>query len=245
MSLTEIPFYVVTTKSLTKRHAHLRKLEKRIGIDFEFIFDFDIDELDAKDLAKVNSDMPLASISCLLKHFEAQRRFLQTDKEFCIVLEDDVILFNAFESAIAKIMARHKELTPGWLIFLGGADNKIDKRVLETDAFDLVEYPMSTAECYILDRQSCVKRSKWIDQHGFIKPADHQLTYMDQCLGIKHYRLGRPVATQGSITGQFTTTLDDSRRKHSSIFLWVKYTWNRLRRQQVPRMVSRHLRKIR
>ena len=239
-----IPIYVVTTKAFTARHEHMRRLEAKVGVRFEFIFNYDVSELSDSDVEKVRLDMPQASISCLLKHFEAQRRFLMTDSEICVVLEDDVILFDEFELAVESIFSKRHDLPAGWLIFLGGADNKLDTRFLNVEPFDLLESPMSTAECYLLDRCGCLKRNQWIEKHGFIKPADHQLAYMDRELGIEHYKLGRPVATQGSITGQFATTLDSSRRKHSLIFLNLKYRWNRFRRQVLPRLIGKALGKI-
>lgn len=238
MIFDDIPIYVVTTKALTERHEHIRALETRIGVKFEFILDYDTDSLTPYDQRKIKADMPPPSVSCLLKHFEAQRRFLMTKSDICIVLEDDVILFDEFELAVTLILSRYKHLPPGWLIFLGGADNKIDPRFLGGDSFALVESPLSTAEIYMLDRLSCIKRSEWIDNHGLTKPADHQLTFMDREMGITHYRLKRPVATQGSITGQFPTTLDDSRRKRSALFLYSKYRWNRFRRQYFPRLIA-------
>ena len=244
MKLGSIPIYVVTAKAFTARHEHMRRIEAKIGVRFEFIFDYDVDELRDSALERVRSDMPKPSISCLLKHFEAQRRFLMTDSEICMVLEDDVILFDEFERTVESVLSKIRDIPPGWLIFLGGADNKLDTRFLNVEPFDLLEIPISTAECYLLDRRGCLKRNQWIEKHGFVKPADHQLAHMDRELGIKHYRLGRPVATQGSITGQFVTTLDSSRRKHSLIFLNLKYRWNRFRRQVLPRLIGEVLGKI-
>ena len=53
-------------------------------------------------------------------------------------------------------------------------------------------------------------------QFAFIK-------LMDQDLGLKQYCVSRPLATQGSITGLFGTSLDSSRAKHSPFFLRAKY----------------------
>ena len=77
--------------------------------------------------AGVDGDMSPKSISNVLKHFEAQRRFLDTEADVCLVLEDDVLLFDTFEESFRTFTAP-TEPQPGWLIFLGGADNKIDDR---------------------------------------------------------------------------------------------------------------------
>jgi GR25 family glycosyltransferase involved in LPS biosynthesis len=213
-------------------------LEERLGVKFEYILNYEANELTEQDLEKVRTQMPLPNISCLLKHFEAQRRFLETASSMCLILEDDVILFTEFERVIESLLSSASGLNPGWLIFLGGADNKLDKRFFEEDSVTLIERPMSTAECYLVDRNSCERRIRWVSEKGFEKPADHQIVYMDEQLGISHYWSSVCLASQGSITGDFSTTLDGSRKKHSLFFIKTKYSWNRFRRQFIPKYIT-------
>lgn len=239
MSLFQsIPVYVVTVKTFWDRHAHMAALEKRLGIEFEYIWDYDADDLSSDDYARLVPGMSAKSISNVLKHFEAQRRFLDSDAEVCLVLEDDVILFESFEEDLEKVMELTKALSPGWLIFLGGADNKIDNRFLK-QCDELIEQYLSTAEAYLLDRFSCERRLEWLDANKLDRQADHQIKLIDQTVGVQHYWFSRPLATQGSITGLFHTALDASRAKHSVAYLNARYHWNRLRRQTLPRFLAK------
>ena len=88
-----------------------------------------------------------------------------------------------------------------------------------------------------MDRHGCERRLDWLGSHKIDRQADHQIKLMDQDLGIRHYWFSRPLATQGSITGMFDTALDASRAKHGTIYLKLRYHWNRLRRQTLPRFI--------
>lgn len=234
--LQSIPVYVITVKTFLDRHAHMAALEERLGVKFEYIWNHDVDDLSDDDLSRVSGDMTRRSVSNVLKHFEAQSRFLATESEVCLVLEDDVLLFDTFEENFEKVLAHIKKLTPGWLIFLGGADNKIDRRFLSQND-GLIEQDLTTAEAYLLDRCGCQKRLEWLKMYKLDRQADHQIKLIDRALGIKHYWYSQPLATQGSITGLFSTALDASRAKHGRAYLNLRYQWNRFRRQSVPRFL--------
>lgn len=228
---------MVSVRSFVERHEHIRRLSEMYGFAFEFIFDHDASDLSPADWDRIETDMAPACASTVLKHIECQRRLLATESPMALVLEDDVVFLESFLQRFSDVALLAKELSPGWLIFLGGADNKLDKRFLGFSEIRLVEHPVSTAEAYIIDRHSCELRALWLKKHKISRPADHQLKFMDRLIGIHHFWVSQPLVTQGSITGQFVTTLDRSRLKHSQLFLKAKFAWNRWRRQTVPRAI--------
>ena len=130
-----------------------------------------------------------------------------------LILEDDVVLFDDFFERLEDIIPKLAQFDPGFLIFLGGADNKIDERFLHSSDNDLIETPITTAEAYLVDGFSCIRRVAWVRENIISKQADHQLKEIDNVLGIRHYRIAKAMATQGSITGLFQTALDDSREE--------------------------------
>lgn len=233
----DLPIYVISTKWLLDRHMHMNALAKSMGFDFEFITEFDADELTTVDFEQVGKGLTAKSTSNVLKHIEAQKKFLNTGAEIALILEDDVIFFDGFLSDLKLVLDQTTRLEPGWLIFLGGADNKRDDRFFETNDLSLIEQPLSTAEAYLIDRPGALKRMKWLQSNKPDRQADHQLKLIDELISIKQYCVSHAMATQGSITGKFSTTLDSSRAKHSSLFLRTKYEFNRLRRQTIPRML--------
>ena len=158
ISLKTIPVYVVSVKTFVDRHKHMADLEKRLGIKFEYVWAYDADDLTDEDYARVDDSMSPKSVSNVLKHLDAQRRFLDSNASICMVLEDDVLLFDSFEADLAKVLRLTQELAPGWLVFLGGADNKIDDRFL-SQGDRLIEQYLSTAEAYLLIVQ--VAKGEW------------------------------------------------------------------------------------
>jgi hypothetical protein len=232
-----LPIYVISTKWFVDRHIHMNALADSMGFDFEFIKEFDADELTADELEQVGKGLAPRSASNVLKHIEAQKKFLNSGADVALILEDDVILFENFLSDLKLVLDRTICLEPGWLIFLGGADNKRDDRFFETNELSLIEQPLSTAEAYLIDRPGALKRMEWLKLNKPDRQADHQLKLIDELISIRQYCVSHAMATQGSITGKFSTTLDSSRAKHSSLFLRTKYEFNRLRRQTMPRML--------
>lgn len=237
-----IPIYVISVKSFTDRHEHIERLANQFGFSFEYVWRYDADELTDSDLEKVRASLPAESVSNVLKHLHAQKLFLATDCDVSLILEDDVVLFDSFFDELQGILGQGSQLPPGWLIFLGGADNKIDSRFYHSEGQYLVEKLITTAEAYLVDRHGCELRLRWLEENYIDRQADHQLKLMDQNLGIVHYCVSNPIATQGSITGLFETSLDSSRSKHSSMYLNAKYKFNRLRRQILPRYFARLMR---
>lgn len=234
-----IQIYVISVKSFTDRHKHIEEMARRFGFSFEYIWRYDADELTEADLDRVSDSLSAKSASNVLKHLYAQELFLNTEHEIALVLEDDAVLFDSFFDQLERIIDMAASLPPGWLIFLGGADNKLDSRFFASDNQFLVEAPITTAEAYLIDRRGCEMRSIWLGANSIDRQADHQLKLMDQQLGLVQYCLSRPIATQGSITGLFGTSLDASRSKHSPLFLKYRYKFNRLRRQILPRFIAR------
>ena len=241
--MLDFPIYVVTAGHLTDRHLHLKNVADKYNLTFEFIESFDPKDLEnlPELRAKFGKNLPINSISCFLKHFEAQRRLVASNNDFCMILEDDIVfLEDSLEIRLSTVLSQIPNLKEKWLIFLGGADNKLDSHFfLEANPSLLLEAQMTTAEAYLVSRESCIERLKWFEEANLIDNAlDHLITRLDEELDIQHFRPVCALATQGSITGKFETTLDASRGKHSRIYLHIKYLLNRFRRQSFPRFVA-------
>jgi glycosyl transferase, family 25 len=235
-----IPIYLITVGSFHDRHAHMRAQAEKFNFQYEPLLCFDAVNLTADDMRRVVSNtLPPAGISTVLKHIEAYKRVVQANQKFALILEDDVILFEDFRERVLEAIGLTADLTPGWLIFLGGADNKLDDRFFRSAKSCLIEKPISTTEAYLVDLEGCIRRLEWLSQNLISKPADHFLQSVDPSLNIKHYWISSPIATQGSITGKFKTALDSSRAKHGKFYLKIRYFYNRWRRQIAPRLLKK------
>lgn len=236
----QLKTFVVTTKDNHKRQESINCQAKKFQLDIEYIWDFDADDIDANEIQEKYelSSLPLRSISALMKHFEAHKRLLEQELDVALVVEDDVILFDRFGKQIHKLVQALKDTYRPGLVFLGGADNRIDHDFLIAAAQGnpLIKRPLSTAEAYLIEPLGASMRVRWLEEARGIKlAADHLITAIDLELGIDQYWGESPLATQGSIIGKFPTTLDKSRGKHSASYLRARYIWNRFRKQQLPR----------
>lgn len=236
MDLSDVPVYVISVKTFTTRHASVEKQARTFGFNPEYIFEFDADQLSETDLLRVSKDLSRKAASCVLKHFEAQRRLLASGSDLALVIEDDVLFFDSFVERVGRVLKRLSGLAPGWLVFLGGADNSFPKESLRLDSDDLIECPISTAEAYFIDRAGCQLRLDYLRNGRILKPADHQLKMLDELLGIRQFWLAKPLCTQGSITGKFQTSLDSSRSRHSRLYLKIRFEWRRFVKQTLPRV---------
>lgn len=231
--------FVVSVKSFTDRHRSIEMQAKKNELRFDYIWLHDAEELTEADLQRCDTAvLPLRSISTVLKHLEAQARLLQSEAEWCLILEDDALLAPDFKKRYRKVLDLISEITEPCLLFLGGTDNRLDARFHEAQSLRFIESPLTTAEAYMVNRSGCSLRMQYLDSHIINRPADHFLKSIDQILGIKHYRVSAPFVSQGSITGKFQTSLDQNRAKHGRLYLRLRYEWNRFRKQKLPKFVA-------
>lgn len=232
----DLEVYIITTRGNAQRIKSITEQGRKFGFAPKFLKCFDVDYLEARDMDRFGVDLNPRAASCVLKHIEAQSRLLASDCNVALVLEDDAILEENFNRRFHKIWSSARSLDKGWLISLGGSDDRLDKAHIRLDPNDLVTLPISTAEAYLFDRESAARRIEWLRQNKICLPADHFLKFVDQECGNIQYRPAEPLCAQGSITGLFPTTIDENRERHSMYYLALRYNWRRFYRRWIPKM---------
>jgi glycosyl transferase family 25 len=224
--------YVLSVKTFADRIAHVSQQMAAHGLAFEFVFDYDIADLDPALLARqFESDyLTPAHRSLVLKHAQAWRLALARGQRRILVCEDDVVLSKRFRAGLEQALAAAAALPDGWLLFLGGADTKVPDAFFLADG-PLFPLPLPTAEAYLTDAVAMQRRLAWLDANRVTQPADHLINQIDSACGIGQYWLRRPIAEQGSVFGMFTSKLDKSRLKHTAVYNWSRYQWNKIRRR--------------
>lgn len=238
-----IDIYVISVKAFTDRHEHMSHLARCHNFNFEYIFEFDADDFDDYAISCCSQTLAPRSMSNSLKHIEAERKLILGRSDIALILEDDVIFIEGFFQQLEEIVTTARTLDPGWLIFLGGSDNKLDAEHFDPMVGCLVQKPLTTAEAYLIDRFGCLARLEWLKVNKIDRQADHLLKLIDADTGNRQYRSRIPLATQGSITGKFHSKLDKSRQKHGRMYLLIKYWISRVRRQIIPSCFS-HFRRL-
>lgn len=217
--------YVLSVKSYTDRIAHIRKLFDKYNLEFEFIFDHDIDQIRHNQLIQKkfsSSNLQLAHKSLILKHIRAWENCVLHNYKQILILEDDVIFKKNFLDVIAKIVKKVAFLLPGYLIFLSGRDTKVSENFLLSNDL-LFKNEIPTADGYITDLHACKMRLEWLDNNQISLPADHLINLIHSQMGISTYWSREYLIEQGSVFGLFNSTLDKKRQEKSFIFNYLRY----------------------
>lgn len=219
---------MITVASFTERHASIEKQCQRLGLEPTFILEFDPEEARTQIEFEMSAALPLATRSTLLKHLAAQKRLINSDDDIALVLEDDAILFDDFLGGLSKAMSFAVTNGQPSTIFLGGADNKLPWPERLDASHEIVCGNLTTAEAYLIDREGSEKRLHWLKNNQIDLAADHLMKHVDLTTGVHQFRCIPPIATQGSITGRFKTTLDNNRGQKSSVYLRIRFELRKL-----------------
>ncbi len=238
MGLDVDAVFVLSVRSFTERIRHIERHFAEQGVNFEFIFDYDPQELtaDCVDEYFGDSDMGPAHKSLVMKHIQAWRLGLERGCGKILVFEDDAILVNNFTHQLHRIRADLAKLDAGYLVFLGGSDTKVpDDFFLQKGP--LIRLPIATTEGYLCDAESMRRRINWLKEHKARTPSDHLIRQIDEACGTPHYWLEAALVQQGSVFGMFDTYLDDHRKKHSRYYNYLRYRWNQFGRRQLRKWI--------
>ncbi|QWD89174.1 glycosyltransferase family 25 protein [Polynucleobacter sp. MWH-CaK5] len=236
MSISLPPIYVLSVKTFTDRINHVRQEMAKHQLAFEFIFDYDIyainDAVDQQYFSQPSTLSPAAK-SITLKHICAWKKALHNKHQQILVFEDDVVLDDNFSTKLQNVLRAANNISPGYLIFLGGADTKVPKEFFKYKD-DLYELSMPTAEAYITDLTAIKLRMEWLEKHRISLPADHATVKIDQDCSITQYWPKKSLVTQGSVFGLFPTTLDKNRSRKSPSVNRLLFEWKKFKRRTCP-----------
>jgi glycosyl transferase family 25 len=209
-------------------------------IEYQFVFDFDIPDLNASlliDTFETEKVLDKPQQSLVLKHIQAWRLCVEHQFQNILVFEDDVILGDNFVPKLNQAIKAIEQKQNAYLLFLGGADTKVSDAFLLSNE-SIVEQPIATAEAYLTNHAACEKRMQWLSSHKVNLPADFLLRKMDPESGIVQYWLKEHIAEQGSVTGIFESSLDKQRRKHSLLFNYLRYEWQKINRKKLRKFYA-------
>lgn len=227
--------YVLSVRSFTDRIEHIESELAKHSVPFEFIFDYDIPDITQKDLEIFStSNMRIQHQSLVLKNIAVWKRMQSENLGRVLVLEDDALLNSDFLVELKKILKAADQLDPGYLVFLGGADTKLPKNFLNSRT-NLIQRRMTTADGFIIDRCIADKRLEWLKTNTIAMPADGLMCKIDTDVNMPHFWPKKSIIQQASCTGKFKTTLDDSRLKHSLLYVRLRYKWQKFKNQSLKR----------
>jgi len=204
--------YVLNVKAFTERRAFMEKQLAEAGLQAEFIFDWDADELSDDIVERYftkENNLSAAQKSCALKHIVALQKVVENDSPFNLILEDDAVFAKDFHVGLARALAQSGQFSGEKVIYIGSGGNFFTPKSQRKPGQYL--YPGARGrftDSFILDAASARKRLDWITTHKISDPIDNQFDRIDRQLGIQIVWLEPPVVEQGSKNGLFASAVE-------------------------------------
>ena len=229
--------YIIHYTKLKDRYSNVIPFLENFKVPYEFIEDYDQEVLTESILKefyladknkfeeKVNPlwdsnihkfrVLNLPEISCTIKHLVAIKKLSQECVNFGLILEDDVLFKDNFNNLYKKYFS---ETPSDWdAIFLGegcGVNFQnykiLDSKKVSNNSY-LMKHPATNcAEAYILRPQ--IARKIYESAIPFQLVSDWEIAYQLYKFNAKTYWWYPSIATQGSRTGLYKSTLDKGQR---------------------------------
>lgn len=232
-----LPAYVIHAKSLPERAGHIRRELERAGIAFEWVTDFDPEDI-TREVDKTwfadGADLTIRQKSCALKHVVAMQRISARGQDQALIFEDDAQLVADFAARLTRVLDEAARWPRPRILHLGAATN------FYTPAAQLrpgqIIYPgnrVRNMEAYVLGAVEAQARLDWLARHPMREPIDIALNTGDPAMGIPFLWPEPPLAEQGSLNGVFQSSLD--RKRHSRLQLRIQFAVQKFRRRKLKR----------
>ncbi|MDH6263327.1 glycosyltransferase family 25 protein [Bradyrhizobium sp. BR13661] len=236
-----LPAYVIHSKSLPERAGHIRHELDRVGIPFEWILDFEVDEItpevDALYFAK-GAPLSIRQKSCALKHIVAMQRICKQQHDLALIFEDDAQLVPDFIARLRRVLAEAERWPRPRILHLGAATNFYTPAAqLKPDQSVYAGNRVRNMEAYVLGAPEAAARLDWIARHPMHEPIDIAFNRGDPAMGIPFLWTEPPLAEQGSLNGAFRSSL--ACKNHSQTRLRIQFTFQKLSRRHLKRWLHR------
>lgn len=207
---TYIPHYT----KLKDRKQYITRELKTLGIsDYELITDFDKEDITEDILSKyynpdaqvrrqkaafTNANVTVPElkhsiISLCLKHITVLDKFISSNYDYALVIEDDCRFLTNYKNVVESI----ENAPSDWdILFIGGSfDHSIIKRVMMLSNYILAGHPSTnTTSSFIYNKNSAIKTREKLQ--SFSLPIDWELNYNFAVNDFKVYHTYPYLATQ-------------------------------------------------
>lgn len=218
-------FVLHVKKGYENRERFIVKQFKKLNIDFEFILDYDVDDLTDETIQTHFDEgmhsMPVA-MSVNMKHIKAHQKILEGNYNNALIFEDDVVLDKQFIGTFNRSMDEVAMIPGDACIYYSNACNMYVPFASIRKGRTLYEARTSrAADSYSISRRVAEKRLDFITKHRCTMIIDHQFNLMDPRIGVTPYWCHPTIVEQGSMNGLFDSAID-TKRKDS----WArKFNW--------------------
>ncbi|MDD2662031.1 MAG: glycosyltransferase family 25 protein [Methylococcales bacterium] len=225
--------FVLNVKKFSQRRIFMEQQLSKFGLEAEFIFDWDIEDLTQDVLEKYfcNDRLTPAQKSCALKHVLALQKIATSNCKFALVLEDDAVFSKDLHLGLQRAMEQSTQFQGDKVIYIGSGGNFFTPKSQRKPGQYLYTGKRGRfTDSYIIDSQTAQKRLNWILTNKIANSIDNQFDKIDQLLDIRILWLEDPVIEQGSKNGLFLSALETDPPP------WLKgifFGWEKLKRKYI------------
>ncbi len=210
---------VIHAAALKERGEHMDRMLKGFGMDYEIIKEGDLNDLDAQLMGRFFKDgatlQPTARHSCTAKHFLACEKIVADDMEGALVLEDDIVLDKDFVSLFEQSLTEYREQYAAKNIIISYEDSALRFVPRSQRRKGQMLYPARKgrmAGCYFINGRAAKAIVEQLSVERCHEPIDwYHNTLISK--GILECLWCQPtIATQGTFSGAFVSSLNDDGR---------------------------------
>lgn len=210
-----------------EREQHIRNMLEAKGIDFEFLLDGDMADLTPEILDRYFTDkmkQVTPAVSCALKHLLVSELIVKRQLPGALILEDDMLLYKNFDRVFNECMnemARYSiddaliSFEDSALRFVPGSQRQRGRHLYlaSKDRF---------TGCYYLTFHAAKKIVDYVNENKCDLPADLFHKALITRIGLPYYWCHPCIATQGTHTGLFPSSISAKSAKKQRYRIW---TW--------------------
>lgn len=210
--------FVLHYTPLVERKKHIENEMRRENMQFEFILDYDREQLTDADTSRFTDKVSLSEQSLVLKHLHALRKIVDANYEYALVLEDDINLDRGFKE---KLEFYQGLLPEDWdMVFIGnGCNLHIPEKDIIPGKFIYKKghaFPGATrcTDSMLISNKCARAILEYIDsrqpEYKIEYAADWLLNNVLRSLNANVYWTEPTIVTQGSQNGLFETSIQHS-----------------------------------
>ena len=208
--------YIMHYTPLIERKEHMiHQLNNHNIKNYEFIESFDKEVLTDKDLHKFDlKKLKLSEISLFLKHIKTLKQICNSDDNYALIFEDDVILDVNFNDKIINYLSQAPDNFD--IMFIGsGCDLHISKDRIINDVNIYLkdnwegDGSCKCADSYIITKKCCLKIIDFFNENSTIidLPIDWWFNFVFRKLEFIVYWCEPTIVIQGSQNGSFKRSI--------------------------------------
>lgn len=229
-----MPTYIIHASSYHARKIHMLDQIQGKHIDPVFVLEGDKANMDAGVIEKYfKGQSPITNaMSCSYKHLLSYEKILSSNHQWALILEDDVFLHKDFNEELKRVQEeidRHGinnalvSLEDSSLTFVERSVRVANKRLYEKQRGRM-------AGAYLIDQAGARSILKEVEASTCFLPIDWFHNHCSSAGLLKIYWTSHPIATQGSLSGRISSTLE---RKPANLLKYLSFIIQRQYKQLI------------